>query len=204
MSDENAGAVAEICVRLDGLPLALELAAARIKVLTPAQVCTRLTSRLDLLTGGASDLPARQQTLRNTLEWSHALLTNAEQRLFRRLSVFSGGCTLEGTEAVCNTRRDLGVAVLDGMSSLLDKNLIYLIDDAGAERRFGMLETVREFAHERLDSSGDRDAARHAHAAYSLVLAEEVGLQKTSTELADWFARCDAERDNHRAALACT
>ena len=89
---------------------------------------------------------------------------NAEQRLFRRLSVFSGGCTLEGTEAVCNTRRDLGVAVLDGMSSLLDKNLIYLIDDAGAERRFGMLETVREFAHERLDSSGDRDAARHAHA----------------------------------------
>ena len=202
LSDENAGAVAEICVRLDGLPLALELAAARIKVLTPAQVCTRLTSRLDLLTGGASDLPARQQTLRNTLEWSHALLTNAEQRLFRRLSVFSGGCTLEGTEAVCNTRRDLGVAVLDGMSSLLDKNLIYLIDDAGAERRFGMLETVREFAHERLDSSGDRDAARHAHAAYSLVLAEEVGLQKTSTELADWFARCDAERDNHRAALA--
>ena len=116
--------------------------------------------------------------------------------------MFSGGCTLEGTEAVCNTRRDLGVAVLDGMSSLLDKNLIYLIDDAGAERRFGMLETVREFAHERLDSSGDRDAARHAHAAYSLVLAEEVGLQKTSTELADWFARCDAERDNHRAALA--
>ncbi len=202
LSDENAGAVAEICVRLDGLPLALELAAARIKVLTPAQMCTRLKSRLDLLTGGASDLPARQQTLRNTLEWSHALLTNAEQQLFRRLSVFSGGCTLEGAEAVCNTRRDLGAAVLDGMSSLLDKNLIYQIDDAGAERRFGMLETVREFAHERLDASGERDAARHAHAAYSLVLADEVDLQKTPTELAYWFARCDAERENHRAALA--
>ena len=202
LSDENAGAVAEICVRLDGLPLALELAAARIKVLTPAQMCTRLKSRLDLLTGGASDLPARQQTLRNTLEWSHALLTNAEQRLFRRLSVFSGGCTLEGAEAVCNTHRDLGAAVLDGMSSLLDKNLIYQIHDAGAERRFGMLETVREFAHERLDASGERDAARHAHAAYSLVLAEEVASQRTSTELADWLARCDAERDNHRAALA--
>ena len=88
------------------------------------------------------------------------------------------------------------------MSSLLDKNLIYLIDDAGAERRFGMLETVREFAHERLDSSGDRDAARHAHAGTASSWPEEVGLQKTSTELADWFARCDAERDNHRAALA--
>ena len=201
LSDDNAGAVAEICVRLDGLPLALELAAARIKVLTPAQVCTRLASRLDLLTGGASDLPTRQQTLRNTLEWSHALLTHAEQRLFRRLSVFSGGWTLESAEAVCNTRRDLGVAMLDGMASLLDKSLIYQIDDAGAERRFGMLETVREFAHERLNSSGERDAARHAHAAYSLVLAEEVALHQTSAERAEWFARCDAERDNHRAAL---
>ena len=202
MSDENAGAVAEICVRLDGLPLALELAAARIKVLTPAQVCTRLTSRLDLLTGGASDLPARQQTLRNTLEWSHALLTNAEQRLFRRLSVFSGGCTLEGTEAVCNTRRDLGVAVLDGMSSLLDKNLIYLIDDAGAS---AALACSKPFANS-LTSGSTRAATATPQGTptlYSLVLAEEVGLQKTSTELADWFARCDAERDNHRAALAC-
>jgi predicted ATPase len=202
LSDENAEAVAEICVRLDGLPLALELAAARINVLTPAQMCTRLESRLDLLTGGASDLPVRQKTLRNTLEWSHALLTNAEQRLFRRLSVFPGGCTLEAAEAVCNTRRDLGVAVLDGISSLLDKNLIYQIDDAGSERRFGMLETVREFANERFDASGERDAARRAHAAYSLVLAEEVALQKTQAELANWFARCDAERDNQRTALA--
>jgi len=202
LNDENAGAVAEICVRLDGLPLALELAAARIKVLTPAQICTRLKSRLDLLTGGASDLPARQQTLRNTLEWSHSLLTNAEQRLFRRLSVFSGGCTLEGAEAVCNTCRDLGAAVLDAVSSLLDKNLIYPIDDAGAARRFGMLETVREFAHERLDASGECDAVRHAHAAYSLVLAEEVALQRTSTALADWLAGGDAERENHRTALA--
>jgi predicted ATPase len=202
LDPENAAAVAEICVRLDGLPLALELAAARIKVLTPAEMCARLESRLDLLTGGAADLPARQQTLRSTLEWSHALLTPAEQRLFRRLSVFSGGCTLEGAEAVCNTRRDLGVSILDGVSSLLDKSLIHQVGEIETGRRFAMLETVREFAREQLDRAGETNAARHAHAAYSLVLAEEVALRKTPAELADWLQTCDAAHDNHRVALA--
>ena len=202
LNDENAAAIAEICVRLDGLPLALELAAARIRVLTPAQICTRLKSRLDLLTGGGSDLPARQQTLRNTLEWSHALLTTAEQRLFRRLSVFSGGWTLESAEAVCNTGRDLGIDVLDGIASLLDKSLVYFTDQNEAERRFAMLETPREFAREQLETHGEVQATRRAHAAYSLVLAEEVAVQKTPAALADWLAKCDIERANHRAALA--
>jgi predicted ATPase len=202
LNDENSEAIADICVRLDGLPLALELAAARIRVLTPAQICARLKSRLDLLTGGASDLPARQQTLRNTLEWSHALLSADEQRLFRRLSVFAGGWTLESAEAVCNPSRDLGIDVLDGITSLLDKSLIYQIDQSTTERRFAMLETVRELAREQLDAHGEANLVRRAHAAYSVVLAEEVAFQKTPTELADWLAKCDAERANHRAAIA--
>ncbi len=202
LRDENAAAVGEICVQLDGLPLALELAAARIRVLTPAALRDRMKSRLDVLTTGASDLPIRQQTLRNTLDWSHALLTAEEQRLFRRLAVFSGSCTVEGAEAVCNTHRDLGVGVLDGLSSLLDKSLIYQVEQPGSARRFAMLVTVREFALEQLDASGEREATRYAHAAYCLVLAEEIVQQKSPDELADWLAMCDAEHDNHRAALA--
>ena len=149
LNADNAAAIADICVRLDGLPLALELAAARIKVLTPEQLCGRLGSRLDLLTGGAADLPERQQTLRCTLEWSHALLSAAEQRAFRRLSVFAGGCTLEAVEAVCDTRRDLDGGVLDVVSSLVDQSLIQPVG-GGKERRFDMLETVRELAAEQL------------------------------------------------------
>ena len=202
LSEENAAAVAEICIRLDGLPLALELAAARIRVLTPEQLCARLTSRLDLLTGGTADLPARQRTLRHTLEWSYALLTPAEQRLFRRLAVFAGGWTLESAEAICDTRRDLDVGVLDGVSSLLDKSLVYQVHGTRTEYRFGMLETIREYAGEQLDASGERDALRYAQAAYSMVLAEEVALLKTPAALADWLAKCDAERDNHRASLS--
>ena len=202
LTEANAPAVAEICRRLDGLPLALQLAAARIRVLSPAELCSRMTSRLALLTAGSVDLPVRQQTLRNTLEWSHALLTAEEQRLLRRMAVFAGGCTLEGVEAICNTRRDLGLVALDGVSSLLDKNLIYLADRNGGDRRFMMLETVREFALEQLDASGERAALQHAHAAYAIVLAEEVVSRKSPAQLADWLSTCDDERDNLRAALA--
>jgi predicted ATPase len=202
LTDSNAAAVAGICVRLDGLPLALELAAPRIKVLTPAQLCGRLSSRLDVLTGGAADLPERQQTLRGTLDWSHALLTPAEQRMFRRLAVFAGGCTLEAIEAVCNTARDLAAPVLDLVSSLVDKNLIQPIASTGGERRFGMLETVREFAWEQLAASGETAAVKRAHAAYGLVVAEEVASHKTPAELAAWLTLCDAERENLLAALA--
>ena len=200
-TDDNAAAIAEVCRRLDGLPLAIELAAARIKVLTPREICDRLTSRLELLTGGAADLPPRQQTLRNTLEWSHTLLNPAEQRFFRRLSVFPGGCTLEAAEAVCDTARDLGVGVLDGMSSLLDKHLVHQVGETASERRFSMLETVREFASGQLETYLESAKARQAHAAYCLVVAEEVVLCRTPSEFASWLAKCDAERENHRAAL---
>lgn len=128
ITSENAPAVQEICLRLDGLPLAIELAAARIKVLSPRAILDRLQSRLQLLTGGALDLPERQQTLRKTIDWSHGLLNEAESKLFRRLSVFAGGCTLEAAEAVCDTSEDLGIDLFEGLSSLVDKNLLQHVD----------------------------------------------------------------------------
>ena len=124
LDEDNSHAVAEICCRLDGLPLAVELAAARVKILPPAAILARLGNSLELLTSGPRDLPSRQQTLRKTIDWSYSLLSAAEQTLFRRLAVFSGGCTLESAEAVCNTRRDLEIPVLDGISSLVNKHLL--------------------------------------------------------------------------------
>ena len=202
LSDSNGTAIADVCARLDGLPLALELAAARIRVLTPAELAARMPSSLDVLTSGESDAPPRHQTLRRTLEWSHALLTPEERRLFRRLAVFSGGFTVESAEAVCNTRRDLGVAVLDGLSSLLDCSLVVPMTHGAAERRFTMLMTVREFALEQLERSGERELVRHAHAAYGVVVAEEIALRKSPAQVAEWMTICDAEQDNFRAALA--
>ena len=201
MTSENEAAIQEICARLDGLPLAIELAAARTRVLSPATMFDRLQSRLQLLTGGPRDLPERQQTLRNTIDWSHALLTEAEQKLFRRFSVFAGGCTLEAAEAVCNTRRDLDIDLFDGLSSLMDKNLIYSADLSGAEPRFVMLETIREYALERLAAGGEQSAARKAHAAYCLVIAEEGNPELSPAERDAWLARCDHEIDNFRSAL---
>jgi predicted ATPase len=201
MNSENGPAIREICARLDGLPLAIELAAARTRVLSPSTMLDRLQSRLHLLTGGALDLPERQQTLRNTIDWSHGLLNDAEQKLFRRLSVFVGGCTLEAAEAVCNTGHDLDVDVLEGLSSLVDKNLVQNLDQLGAEPRFTMLETIREYALERLGSSGEAFATRRAHAAYSLVLAEEGNPELESADRAAWLARCDVEIDNFRSSL---
>ena len=202
LRDDNRASIADLCAQLDGLPLALELAAARIRVLTPAELSARMRSSLDLLTAGESDAPPRHQTLRRTLEWSHALLKPEEQRLFRRLAVFSGGFTIESAEAVCNTRRDLGVSVLDGLSSLVDTSLLVSIGHGAAARRFTMLMTVREFALEQLGSSGERDAVRHAHAAYAIVVAEEIAIRTSPAQLAEWLATCDAEHDNFRAALA--
>src|SRR5450631_1691276 len=198
---ENARAIQEICSRLDGLPLAIELAAARTKVLSPGAILDRLQSPLQLLTGGALDQPERQQTLRKAIDWSYSLLNEAEQRLFRRLSVFVGGCTLEATEAVCNTRRDLAIEPLEGLSSLVDKNLVQPMDRAQTESRFTMLETIREFALERLVESGDQSSARRAHAAYCLVLAEEGNPELSGADRSRWLTQCDAEIDNFRAAL---
>jgi len=201
VTSENAAAVREICSRLDGLPLAIELAAARTRVLSPSAILDRLQSRLQLLTGGALDLPERQQTLRKTIDWSHGLLDQAEEKLFHRFSVFVGGATLEAAEAVCNTSQDLGVDLFDGLSSLVDKNLVQRVDRNEAEPRFGMLETIREYAFERLTDSGEQYSARRAHAAYCLVLAEEGNPELSPAERARWLAQCDVEIDNFRSAL---
>jgi predicted ATPase/DNA-binding winged helix-turn-helix (wHTH) protein len=198
---ENAQAVREICLRLDGLPLAIELAAARTKVLSPTAILDRLQSRLKLLTGGALDLPERQQTLRKTIDWSHSLLNEAEAKLFRRLSVFVGGCTLEAAEAVCNTSGDLGMDLFEGLSSLVDKNLVQRVDRAEVEPRFSMFETVREYAVERLTDSGEQASARRAHAAYCLVLSEEGNPELSPADRARWLTLCDLEIDNLRFAL---
>ncbi len=199
LTKENASTVGAICARLDGLPLAIELAAARIKLLSPPAMLARLESRLNLLTGGARDLPSRQQTLRGTVDWSYGLLNPAEQTLFRRLSVFTGGCTLEGVEAVCDTRGDLGLDVLDGMASMVDKSLAQHTEQADTEMRFRMLSTIREYALERLAESQDESATRRAHAAYYLVLAEE-GAQDVVSHPA-WLDRFEVEHDNFRLAL---
>ena len=201
INSDNSAAVHEICARLDGLPLAIELAAARTKVLSPRAILERLESRLQLLTGGALDLPERQQTLRKTIDWSYDLLNEWEQKLFRRFSVFSGGGTLEAAEAVCNTGLDLGIESFDGLSSLVDKNLVQRIDTGSSEPRFTMLETIREYALERLIASGEESAVRRAHAAYCLVLAEEGNPELGAEERAAWLARCDVEIDNFRSSL---
>ncbi len=201
LNSENAPAVTEICARLDGLPLAIELAAARVKVLSPSSLRTRLTSRLHLLTGGARDMPQRHQTLRAAMDWSYDLLSAAEQKLFRRLSVFVGGCTLEGAEAVCDAKGDLDSDLLDGMASMVDKSLVQPDEQAKVESRFVMLETIREYALEKLEASGEKAHTKRAHAAYCLVLAEEEAAKQSGTEEDEWLARFAVEHDNFRAAL---
>jgi predicted ATPase/serine/threonine protein kinase len=201
LTEENALAVATICTRLDGLPLAIELAAARIKLLSPAQMQSRLESRLQLLTGGAKDLPLRQQTLRGTIDWSYGLLSPAEQALFRRISVFAGGCTLDGIEAVCNTKQDLDLDVLEGTESLVDKSLLQHVEHLDGETRFVLLDTVREYAAERLTESGEEHATRRAHAAYCLVLAEESASYTSDPSKTEWVHSFELDHDNFRAAL---
>ncbi len=200
LNRENAPAVIEICARLDGLPLAIELAAARIKVLSPSSMLTRLASRLQLLTGGARDLPQRQQTLRAAMDWGYDLLSAAEQKLFRRLSVFAGGCNLEGAEAVCDTKGDLDLDLLDGMASMVDKSLAQQVQPAKGESRFVMLETIREYALEKLEASGEEALTKRAHAAYCLVLAEEA-TEQGGAEGTEWLGRFACEHDNFRAGL---
>jgi predicted ATPase/DNA-binding winged helix-turn-helix (wHTH) protein len=201
LNRENATAVAEICGRLDGLPLAIELAAARVKVLSPASLLARLASRLQLLTGGARDLPERQQTLRAAMDWSYDLLNPAEQKLFRRLSVFVGGCNLEGVEAVCDTKGDLDLDLLDGMASMVDNSLVLQAPPPSGEARFVMLETIREYALEKLEVSGEEAETKRAHAAYCLVLAEETPAEQTGTQSAGQMEHFVAEHGNFRAAL---
>ena len=202
VTNESATAVAEICVRLDGLPLALELAAARITMLPPKAMLHRLSSRLKLLTGGARDLPERQRTLRATIEWSHALLNESEQLLFGRLAVFSGGRTVEAIEAICDAEGDLPMDAFEGVSSLLDKSLLRQEEGPGGEPRFVMLETVHEFAREKLGQSAEAEQIRRLHAEYFLTLAEEAYPELKGANQLQWLERLETEHDNMRAALS--
>jgi predicted ATPase/class 3 adenylate cyclase len=202
VTNESAPAVAEICVRLDGLPLAIELAAARIKMLPPQAMLQRLSSRLKLLTGGARDLPERQRTLRGAIEWSHALLERGEQVLFARLAVFSGGRTLEAIDAICDAEGDLPVDAFERVSSLLDKSLLRQEEGPGGEPRFVMLETVHEFAREKLEKSAEAGEIKRTHARYFLTLAEGAYPELKGANQLEWLDLLEAEHDNMRAALS--
>ncbi|HET9221890.1 MAG TPA: tetratricopeptide repeat protein, partial [Roseiflexaceae bacterium] len=202
VTSENAPAVAEICYRLDGLPLAIELAAARIKLFPPQALLARLGSRLKFLTGGARDLPARQQTIRNAIGWSYELLDAGEKRLFTRLGVFVGGCTLEATEAVCNIDDGLPMEVVDGVAALLDKSLVRQEEGSDGEPRFTMLETIHEYARERLEQRRELEELRRRHADYFLALAEAAEPHLQGPNQAAWLNRLETDYDNLRSALA--
>jgi predicted ATPase/transcriptional regulator with XRE-family HTH domain len=208
MSAENAPAIARICAQLDGLPLAIELAAARIKVLPPEAMVERLRQRLQFLSDGTRDAPQRQRTLRNTLAWSHDLLNPAEQQLFRCLGVFRGGWTLEAAESICTslpggTCGQPVESVLERMSELVDSNLVWSDANQGIPR-FGMLETTREYAIELLADSGDGLDHRQRHAQSFLAFAERLDLGLRSSERLIWSIRLLAELDNLRAAFRFT
>jgi predicted ATPase/DNA-binding CsgD family transcriptional regulator len=202
VDDESAPIVGEICRKLDGLPLAIELAAARANVLAPLGILSRLDHRLKLLTSGARDLTPRQQTLRGAIDWSYDLLKEDERSLFRHLSVFVGGCTLEAAEAIANAEGSASRTLLDLISSLLDKSMAREEEGADGQPRLIMLETIREYGLERLAESGEEGAVRQAYALYLVELAEQAEPYLTSAARAPWLARLDAELDNIRAALA--
>jgi len=201
VTNANAPAIAQICARLDGLPLALELAAARVRSLPPQTLLARLDERLKLLIGGARDLEERQQTLRGTIDWSYQLLSAAEQRLFACLSVSVGGCTLEAAETVCQTDKEPRIDILDGLDSLVEKSLLRQREVDG-EARFSMLETVKEYAGERLDALDEAEGIRRRHADYYLQLSKEAATQLEGGEQQSiWMMRLEQEHNNLRAAL---
>jgi predicted ATPase/DNA-binding CsgD family transcriptional regulator len=197
---ETITAVTAICERLDGLPLAIELAAARVKHLPPTALLARLERRLPLLTDGPRDAPARQQTMRDAIAWSYHLLTPSEQTLFRRAAVFVGGFDLEAMHAVAG--ESPGLDLLDGISSLLDHSLLRQVAGPGGEARYTMLETIREFAVEQLEASGEAEAVRARHAAFFLSLVERAELPYYTPAEAGWLPRFAAEQGNLRTALA--
>jgi predicted ATPase/class 3 adenylate cyclase/DNA-binding CsgD family transcriptional regulator len=201
VTNTNATAVAEICSRLDGLPLAIELAAARIKVFSPQALLARLGQRFTVLTSGARDVPSRQQTLRKTIQWSYDLLSAEEQRLFLRFSVFVGGGTLEAIEAVYAALDDGAGQVLEGVASLLDKSLLQQTEQEGEEPRLTMLETIREYGLECLRECGEVHTGQRAHALYYLALAEEAEPRLQGEQQAVWLERLEREHNNLRAAM---
>jgi non-specific serine/threonine protein kinase len=199
LTPDNALIVAGITCRLDGLPLAIELAAARIRHIPPQEIYDRLENRLSILTGGARDLPMRQRTLRTAIEWSYNLLDIGEKLLFARLAIFRGGCSLEAVEAVCN--EDLSIEVFDGLASLVDKSLVQRKETSEGEARFVLLEMIHEYAHEQLEASGELETLRRQHAVYFGELAERAEPELRLAHQKYWFHLLDTEIDNLRAAL---
>ena len=201
LTKENAPAIAAICQGLEGLPLAIELAAARIKILPPQAMLAKLSNRLSFLTGGGRDLPARQQTLRNTLDWSHSLLSGQEKILFARLGIFAGGFGLEAAESVCNL--DGALDVLSGLEILLNNSLLRQEEDTNGLNRFRMLGTVREYALERLEQQAELAVITRVHALYYVSqITRAMGFKLFSSESVVWLDWCETEHDNIRAALA--
>jgi predicted ATPase len=201
LDDENAAAIADIARRLDGLPLAIELAAARVKLLPPEAILPRLDHSLGLLTSGRRDLPDRQQTLRATIAWSHDLLTEGARRLLAVCSVFAGGVSLEVIETVCDAAVDIGLPVLDGVAELVDQSLLRQLPRPGPVR-YVMLETIREYAAERLAAMPEAEQVRGAHAAAFLALVEADGRPHAGLARKEWLEQVDAEHNNIRAALS--
>jgi len=202
VTDADWRVIAAICRRLDGLPLAIELAAARVKLFAPEALLARLDHALPLLAGGSVDLPARQQTLRGAIDWSCTLLEPAQQALFRRLAVFSGGWTVEATEEVARPGLDLGIDVLDGLTELVDHSLVRSVPDGpSGEPRFGMLQLIREFAAERLAETEDAEPVARRHAEWVLDLAESAAPMLEAGSGPAWLDRLGREHDNIRAAL---
>jgi predicted ATPase/class 3 adenylate cyclase len=202
LDEDNASTVADICSRLDGLPLALELAAARSRLLKPTVMLEKLKIRLDTLTSGARDLPRRQQTIRGAIDWSYDLLNDSEKVFFARLGIFVGGWNLESAEAVCG--KGLNVNILNGLESLLDKSLIRQTEGRSGEMRFTMLETIREYACEKLSQRAEIQSVRQAHSDSISALLEKARVAAGSSEEATWFVRLDDELDNLRAAVEFT
>jgi predicted ATPase len=203
VTSENAGAVAAICWRLAGLPLALELAAAKVRLLEPSALLSRLDQALSM--AWARDLPERQRNMRATLDWSYELLSEPEQRLFRRLSVFAGGFTLEAGEVVGAQAAEAGEKpeeVLGLLNALVEQSLVVMLPRAGGEVRYGMLEPVRQYALERLETSGDAEEARRRHAAYSLGLAEKAEPELRASRQVEWLERLERENGNLRTAMS--
>jgi predicted ATPase/DNA-binding CsgD family transcriptional regulator len=200
LTDANAFTIARICARLDGLPLAIELAAARGKALPPTALLARLDRRLPLLTGGGRDLPARQQTMRDAIAWSYDLLASQEQALFRRLAVFIGGFSLQAAEAVAG---GAPIDVLDGITALIDASLLQAMEDPDGEPRYSLLETIREFGCEQLARCGEESVTQNAHAAYFLSLADRADVpgEIHGSAARSWLDRLDVDHANLRAAL---
>lgn len=200
LTDTNARTVAAICARLDGLPLAIELAAARVRLLPLPALLTRLEQRLTVLTGGARDLPLRQQTLRAAIAWSYELLNPAEQNLFARLSVFVGGCSLDAAEVVCQAQSDPKSDTIEVAESLVDKSLLRQEETEAGEARLVMLETLREFALEQLGKSGEADGQRRGHAEFYLTMAEQAKPELRGPRQQEWLECLEREQNNLRAA----